>query len=596
MSKLVQTYSQKAHNAWLENDVHALIDAYTDWQHKNCPYLQQVRIYDAHTASHRIIDVPCGKCFHCRQSHINEWVTRMHAHLEDFQNVYFVTLTYRPVYNPNTPQNQLYLRKMEDAVFHLDNYNSTKRLAYNPTLLCKKHYQNFLKRLRFNTKLSDLTYVVTGEYGFSYARPHMHLILFTNGELTKADIQKAWSISLIKRNNEWTYKTSHKPQQGDKFLQMPIGNVDFHDLVKNGTVNTTQKVKIDGNTHSLDSAFSYVCKYVCKDDHYNSNRVKIAYKNLFTKERYVIMPDKSEIPLEHAIKYAKNLGIETSYKSLRKLSYVKTLFKPSEQVANYNLQHQKQIASNHAELFIENFPTNYFDFRAAFNPFVEFSRGVPIGSIYAERHIHEFAQGVYKQPTLQVKSYVCPRYFVRKASELLYPLRRVSKTMSGTSYPLGNIPNLQRQFMDILQSSDARMYYSCSTPTAESLDALVKSSASLYDIRNKEYILMPYRKGAPTVEKYKYNRAKRKYELTYSTTDITSFCLENLRLIDDELTRNSKEQAAVKKDKKLLDRIKHIAIDMGVDWISIIDRYVQNQKAENDQRQREYHDVHTSVE
>ena len=40
------------------------------------------------------VEVPCGKCVHCKNTHINEWFTRMSLHSEYYPYVYFITFTY----------------------------------------------------------------------------------------------------------------------------------------------------------------------------------------------------------------------------------------------------------------------------------------------------------------------------------------------------------------------------------------------------------------------------------------------------------------------------------------------------------------------
>ena len=178
-------FARLVKDAYTNNDHTAALDAYYDWQVKNCLHPYWIWITDSHTQQRRRIRVSCGNCFHCRQTKINEWCTRMYAHAEDFSNVYFVTLTYRSITDPQLDVNRLLLSKLSQAIWIHDSRNYNHHLSYNPCLLVKKHYQDFLKRLRKNTGLKDISYVLSGEYGHDYGRPHFHLILFTNGILTK---------------------------------------------------------------------------------------------------------------------------------------------------------------------------------------------------------------------------------------------------------------------------------------------------------------------------------------------------------------------------------------------------------------------------
>lgn len=272
-------------SAYKNDDITGVRDAFCQYYNCNCLHPIKQKIFDAHTQIYRDIFVNCGKCEHCRQTKINEWCTRMYAHAEDFKHIYFVTLTYRSFYDDQRLVNRLMLDKLKAALWHKDSFNSTKHLAFSPCLLVKKHYQDFLKRLRKNTGLTDITYVLSGEYGHDYGRPHFHMILFTNGVLTKHDIDRAWSVALWQNfdSHEITYKTSQK--NNGKAHYFSIGRVDFHDLVTNGTFNTTAKIKVDGTFMNASNCFSYVCKYVCKSEDANLNRVKLAYRCLLNKQR-----------------------------------------------------------------------------------------------------------------------------------------------------------------------------------------------------------------------------------------------------------------------------------------------------------------------
>jgi hypothetical protein len=437
MSSLVRTYSQKAHNAYAENDKHAFLDAWKEWQNKNCPHAEMRRVYDAHTGTSRYINIPCGKCYHCRMSHINEWVTRMYAHLEDYKNVYFVTLTYRPIYHPENPRSQLLLNRLKDAVYHFDNYNSTKRKCFSPCLLVKSHYQNFLKRLRANTGIKDLTYCLSGEFGETWGRPHYHILFFTNETLTKRDIQRAWSIAMLRdKNHVWKYKTS---QHGTPYYH-PIGNVDFHNLRENGSLNTTEKIKIDGTTFDMSACFAYVAKYICKTGHHNKSRVSLAYNDLFKENTYIKLWEP--MPKSDALRFIKEHDIKISPITLNSLTYVQKDFQPNEKVYSKHLQPCKKLIINDAEFNIETLPADYDDFVTMYSPFFEVSRGTPIGSIYAKNHLQEHTKGIFTHPLLQTKSYIVPAYFPHKAAQALYSLRRVSQGVSGYSFALGNLPNL----------------------------------------------------------------------------------------------------------------------------------------------------------
>lgn len=96
---------------------------------------------------------PCGKCFNCRKSRVNEWfiryVTETTTNYSDCLNL-FVTLTYEKIENPS--------------------------LEY-------RDVQLFLKRLRKYYKDYKLKFLCVGEYGFQSDRKHWHLIIIGFKEL-----------------------------------------------------------------------------------------------------------------------------------------------------------------------------------------------------------------------------------------------------------------------------------------------------------------------------------------------------------------------------------------------------------------------------
>lgn len=90
----------------------------------------------------------CGQCTHCRINKRRLWTARMI--LESYLHPYsaFVTLTYAPEHLPADGS------------------------------LSKKHYQDWLKRLRYFLGDEKVRYYLVGEYGDQTFRPHYHAILF----------------------------------------------------------------------------------------------------------------------------------------------------------------------------------------------------------------------------------------------------------------------------------------------------------------------------------------------------------------------------------------------------------------------------------
>lgn len=97
--------------------------------------------------------IPCGKCIGCRLDYSREWANRLV--MEDKTSIcpsWFVTLTY------------------DDA--HLPKGKGTL-----PTLI-KKHFQDFMKRLRARFPGLRIRFYAAGEYGDRSLRPHYHVVIF----------------------------------------------------------------------------------------------------------------------------------------------------------------------------------------------------------------------------------------------------------------------------------------------------------------------------------------------------------------------------------------------------------------------------------
>lgn len=121
----------------------------------------------------RFIDVPCGKCIACLSNRKNNWVFRLKKEFDKSFSASFLTLTYDDLH---LPRNEL-----------------------GVNVLCKKHLQDFLKRLRINFERqgynNKIRYFAVGEYGSQTLRPHYHLILFNYPrEAYEATVLKSWSF------------------------------------------------------------------------------------------------------------------------------------------------------------------------------------------------------------------------------------------------------------------------------------------------------------------------------------------------------------------------------------------------------------------
>lgn len=98
------------------------------------------------------VEIPCGKCLECRLNYSKQWANRMMLEAQDYESNYFLTLTYD---NEHLHFNELGL-----------------------STLCKKDFQDFMKRLRYKIFPKTVRFFSCGEYGDHTFRPHYHAIMF----------------------------------------------------------------------------------------------------------------------------------------------------------------------------------------------------------------------------------------------------------------------------------------------------------------------------------------------------------------------------------------------------------------------------------
>ena len=137
-----------------------------------------------HRDSHGIkLTVSCKQCTGCRQENQRQWAIRCIHEASLHLNNIFITLTYNPE--------------------HLPQYNT----------LVKKHFQDFMKRLRKHkkaNKYNKIRYFHCGEYGEKNSlRPHYHAIIYNcnfndripvpgkKGLTTSPTLEKIWGKGLV---------------------------------------------------------------------------------------------------------------------------------------------------------------------------------------------------------------------------------------------------------------------------------------------------------------------------------------------------------------------------------------------------------------
>lgn len=105
--------------------------------------------------------IPCGCCLSCRLTRAAEMADRCMLEMKNHDKACFITLTYDDEHIIRTR----YVNK------------ETGETGISETLF-KKHYQDFIKRLRKHYPDNNIRYVLCGEYGDTTFRPHYHAIIF----------------------------------------------------------------------------------------------------------------------------------------------------------------------------------------------------------------------------------------------------------------------------------------------------------------------------------------------------------------------------------------------------------------------------------
>lgn len=199
--------------------------------YSECHNPVKVKIYNGIKNCYENKNVPCGQCYHCKITRINEWVTRMVVQSNYSNYVYYGTLTY----------DGKHTTAIEEClpVWSCDNY--TKKRSYTPLILRKDHLQKFFKRLRKNTGIK-FQYACCGEYGSTYGRPHFHYIIWSDVPIRLGEIKKAWCSPLVTDPNK----------------RALIGRIEHRDIKHNAYLNDKDK--------DVTHVYKYVCKYIQKSD------------------------------------------------------------------------------------------------------------------------------------------------------------------------------------------------------------------------------------------------------------------------------------------------------------------------------------------
>lgn len=225
-----------------------------------CFHPIKLKVFDTVEQAYVYKEIPCGKCYHCKITKVNEWVTRMVLQSLYSKYVYFGTLTY------GVTDTELF----SETAPCLSKINKERKLLPTPILLRKDHLQKFFKRLRKNTG-AKFQYFACGEYGGTYGRPHFHYIMWSDKPISESSVSYSWSTT---------------DKKGNRVL---IGRIDHQDM-------RTDAVNIE---HS----YKYVCKYLQKT---NFDFETLPTKELhekYIKENYIGIPCTKDCYFEHKKQY-----------------------------------------------------------------------------------------------------------------------------------------------------------------------------------------------------------------------------------------------------------------------------------------------------
>lgn len=117
--------------------------------------------------------VGCGRCIPCHLNYCNQWQLRFTIHANHNPTFHCVTLTYDTMHTP-------YITASNDKKY---------------MTLVKAHASNFFKTLRNNhvkrygKNALKISYMIAGEYGDKFKKPHYHAIIF-NAHID--DITTSW--------------------------------------------------------------------------------------------------------------------------------------------------------------------------------------------------------------------------------------------------------------------------------------------------------------------------------------------------------------------------------------------------------------------
>lgn len=465
--------------------------------------------------------VPCGCCLVCQDKKRNEWVSRMSLHSLTHKYCYFVTLTYGS-YNLYEYVRHPFKADWELMKPRVSHSNYKHREIVMPTLLRQEHLTKFLKRLRALLNF-NITYCAAGEYGEKFLRPHFHIILWSDSPITYADVASAWSYKCYEyaKNDVRQYNGR---QLKNKVFTFPIGRIDFHDLVSNGTLD----FDAIQNKSQLKAkhVFSYVAKYVSKRNVITSrlrDHILREYSRFPEIDRYDDDLDNQRV-IKSEMDYrtfCSSFGFD--YNAHR------TLAEPfTDEYGNYLLtfKHNQKVYEK----------VSKDDFVKIFAPFFVSSRREAIGKKYFIENIERFQAKCFDLPKFHGKSLTFPSYFFKLLKNEEHPIYFKKTSLLSVSYSRDLLPCLRDVYLHF--SSDKSLYYNFArSPLSAQFDLHKFGKETVFAptfISLSGYITYYYSPSMDIFEGFEYDRRAKEYVFVEYLTR-HEFCDYVVSNIDEQI-------------------------------------------------------------
>lgn len=409
--------------------------------------------YDRYTDSQRYYYASCGHCFNCRNLKGNELTVRFYHDATILKHAYFITLTY-----PSYETYESIPSVLTPCFWHYDCYNHASRWCWSPCMLYYPHIQAYLKllRTRLTRHFGEVPYleiITTGELGHRFGRPHWHLLIISNKQLTKDLIYQPWIDT----------------------IQTESTRIDFVDIIANGTLearpnNMSNTIAVKKN---VKHCVKYLVKYTQKSDLKHVNTTRLAWALPYFQS-LPLYPD--DVP---------SLGPNICF-TPTKYHYDKTqsLFKVPR-------GYQKPRIQSYSEITLR-------DLFSMFGTKHQSSTNNAIGKLYALQNCERFASGnksvksvpLYTPvltgtdgtivPKLEQTSFqIFPSYYARITQRYQFPLSLCKKTAKGSiQYNFVNMSRLRASYSLLLRLANS-VYLCRSSVDAQPYSMLPTTIADL---------------------------------------------------------------------------------------------------------------------